>query len=183
VTLPAGEISWADEVVSFKVGDPAPDPKVKPAPQSVLGRPDYPGTNDGAAVRYDVPLGHGGWVVLKFTDNVLVDVPGPDLAIFETGPKVEPTSIAISVDGEKWIDVGTTTGATSLLDIQKYVQPHQKYVQKRMEFRYVRVVDAKRGLSNKSSTPGADIDAVGAIGSEPASMSPLEPSPGEQRQK
>ena len=35
VTLPAGEISWADEVVSWKDGNPAPDPTVKPEQKSV----------------------------------------------------------------------------------------------------------------------------------------------------
>jgi hypothetical protein len=172
VVLPAGEISWADEVVDGKVGVPAP--KVLVDAKAALGRPDDPSTREKAVAGFSVPLGHGGWVVLKFTDNVLVDVPGPDLVIFESGPKIEPTSIAISVDGKTWIDVGTTAGATSLLDIGKYVQRYQRYTPTRMEFRYIRIVDAKRGLSNDSRFAGADIDAVGAIGSEPVSMSPTD---------
>ena len=36
-------------------------------------------------------LGHGGGLIVAFTDNALMDVPGPDLVIVETGDKIEPT--------------------------------------------------------------------------------------------
>jgi len=55
--------------------------------------------------------------VLRFTDNALIDVPGPDLWVFEVGPSVEPTEVAISRDWTAWIDVGKIAGGTAGLDI------------------------------------------------------------------
>jgi hypothetical protein len=158
ITFPAGEISWADAVVSYKVGDPAPAEKQNS--KAALGRPDHAAASKDPEVKSDVVLGHGGELVLQFTDNVLVDVPGPDLVIFEVGQKVEPTDVAISTNGKTWIKVGQAKGATSKLDIGPVIKAGEK-------FRFVKLTDAKAGLSNKTKWPGADIDAVGCIGCEP----------------
>ncbi|MGM0631626.1 MAG: hypothetical protein ACQETO_00470, partial [Pseudomonadota bacterium] len=37
------------------------------------------------------PDGHGGELVVHFTDNRLIDVAGSDLYVFEVGPDVEAT--------------------------------------------------------------------------------------------
>src|SRR5439155_282011 len=57
-------------------------------------------------------LGLGGSIVLEFTDNVVVDGPGPDFTVFEnpflvrgttTGvPYAEPGTVSVSADGVHW---------------------------------------------------------------------------------
>jgi hypothetical protein len=90
--------------------------------------------------------------------------------IVECGGQIEPTRASISDDGEKWIDVGVARGSRSAIDIAPFVREGQR-------FRYVRLIDAKAGLSNRTRWPGADIDAVGAIGMIPAPVA--DRSPGE----
>jgi OOP family OmpA-OmpF porin len=159
VVFPGGDISWADVVVSFTPGDPAP--KRSRDPNAALGKPDYQGTDDAKDEATYVSLGHGGELVLELTDNVLVDGEGPDLAIFEIGPEVEPILVAISEDGKNWmIDVGRVEGSTCAVDIAPFVKPGQR-------FRFVKLTDAKAGKSNNSDWPGADVDAFGAINTLP----------------
>ena len=158
VVFPGGDVSWADAVASFTPGDPAP--KRSRDPSAALGKPDYQGTDDAEDEARYVSLGHGGALVLEFTDNVLVDGEGPDLALFEIGPAVEPILIAISEDGKNWIDVGRLEGSTCVADIAPFVKPGQR-------FRFVKLADAEAGKSNDSEWPGADVDAVGAIGTLP----------------
>jgi OOP family OmpA-OmpF porin len=155
VVFPSGAISWADAVVSFTPGDPAASRSRDP--NAALGEPDYQGRDDAADEATYVSLGHGGELVLEFTDNVLVDGEGPDLAIFEIGPEVEPMLVAISEDGQNgFIDVGRVEGSTCSVDIAPFVEPGQR-------FRFVKLTDAKAGKSNDSEWPGADVNAVGAI--------------------
>lgn len=149
VFFPYGDISFADEVVSFKVGNPEPIKGF--GPKRVLGIPDYE-TNDD---KNYCTLGYGGKLVVKFTDNVLYDIKGPDLFILEIGGDIEPVETYISKNGKDWISVGRTGGGFSAIDIVDYVG-------KTDVFRYVKVVDkGKKG----GRWPGADIDAIGAIGS------------------
>jgi len=155
VVFPSGDISWADAVVSFTPGDPAPQRSRDP--NAALGEPDYQGTDDAADEATYVSLGHGGELVLELMDNVLVDGEGPDLAIFEIGPEVEPILLAISEDGKNWmIDVGRVEGSTCAVDIAPFVKTGQ-------HFRFIKLMDAKAGKSNDSDWPGADVNAVGAI--------------------
>jgi outer membrane protein OmpA-like peptidoglycan-associated protein len=83
-------------------------------------------------------------------------VPGPDLYVFEVGPAIEPTDLAISTDGATWTPVGRISGGTATVDIAKVAKPDDV-------FRYVKVTDLKRACGGPY--PGADIDAIGAIGS------------------
>ncbi len=155
VVFPGGDISWADAVVSFTPGDPAPQRSHDP--KAALGKPDYQGTDDAKDEATYVSLGHGGELALELTDNVLVDGEGPDLAIFEIGPEIEPMLVTIGEDGKnEMIDVGRVEGSTCALDIGPFVKPGQR-------FRFVKLTDAKVGKSNDSEWPGADVDAVGAI--------------------
>jgi OOP family OmpA-OmpF porin len=155
VVLLGGDISWTDALVSFTPGDPAPTRSRDP--KAALGRPGYQGSDDAEDEATYVSLGHGGELVLEFTDNLLVDGEGPDLAIFEIGPEVEPILISIGEDGQNgMIDVGRVEGSTCTIDIAPFVKPGQ-------HFRYVKLTDAKAGKSNDSEWPGADVDAVGAI--------------------
>jgi hypothetical protein len=155
VVFPSGDISWADAVGSFTPGDPAASRSRDPG--AALGEPDYQGTDDAADEATYVSIGHGGELVLELTDNVLVDGEGPDLAIFEIGPEVEPMIVAISEDGQNgFIEVGRVEGSTCSVDIASFAEPGQR-------FRFIRLTDAKAGKSNDSEWPGADVDAVGAI--------------------
>jgi hypothetical protein len=164
VVFPSGDISWADAVVSFTPGDPAASRSRDP--NAALGGPDYQGTDDAADEATYVSLGHGGELVLELTDNVLVDGEGPDLAIFEIGPEVEPILITISEDGQNWtIDVGRVEGSTCTVDIAAFVKTGQ-------HFRFIKLTDAKAGKSNDSDWPGADVNAVGAINT--TSITPAE---------
>lgn len=137
-------------MVSFKVGNPEPIEGF--GSKYALGIPDYeanPNKNFAA-------LGYGGELVVKFTDNVLYDIQGPDLFILEIGALTEPVDAYISKDGKDWISVGRTGGGFSAIDIADYVE-------KAEVFRYVKVVDIKDKRGGR--WPGADIDAIGAIGS------------------
>lgn len=159
VVFPSGNISWVDAVVSFTPGEPAASRSGDPS--AALGEPDYQGIDDAEDEATYVSIGHGGELVLEFTDNVLVNGDGMDLAIYEIGPEVEPVLIAISEDGKDWtMEVGRVEGSTCAVDIAPFVEPGQA-------FRFVKLTDAKAGKSNDSEWPGADINAVGAINTSP----------------
>jgi hypothetical protein len=156
--FPDGDISWADALVSFTPGDPAAS-RSRDA-NAALGKPDYQGTDDAQDEATYVSLGHGGELILEFTDNALIDGEGSDLAIFEIGPEVEPMLVAIGEDGQNWVDVGRVEGSTCSVDIAPFVEPGQP-------FRFIKLTDDKAGKSNDSEWPGADINAVGAINTSP----------------
>lgn len=150
VAFPLGDASFADQVERYVSGDPAPRKSARD-PQAALGIPDVEGSRSGY-----VTLGCAGELVLNFDDNALIDVAGPDLYVFEIGPDVEPTALAVSNDGEEWLRVGRISGGKSEIDLAPYVNGET-------DFRYVRLVDLKSACGGQ--TPGADIDAVGAMGS------------------
>jgi hypothetical protein len=151
VVFPQGAKSFADRVVSFKPGSPFTTDARAKDPQKTLGVPDL------SADEYEnyLALGKGGILTVEFTDNYLVNIPGPDLWIFEIGPAVEATDVAISKDGKNWIHVGRVAGATAGIDIGPKVKAGDK-------FSFVRLIDANNDVGE---WPGADIDAIGAIGS------------------
>ena len=105
---------FADEVVAFSVAFVPPESgaRVPELPGIVLGPPgdSLPTTGSTSTVS----LGHGGWILLRFDDNVIVNGPGPDFIVFEnaffktfvpTDPNqaynvfAEPGSVAVSDDG------------------------------------------------------------------------------------
>lgn len=151
ICLPQGESSFADEVVSFTPGA-RPSSGTFAEPKYALGVPDYTSTNDPGFLS----LGCDGALVLRFADNALVDVDGPDLFVFEVGPAVEATELAISQDGRTWVEVGRIEGSRADVDIAPFVSPAQT-------FTYVRLINASRTCGGRHS--GADIDAVAAVGS------------------
>ena len=120
--------------------------------REALGIPDY----DRSTEDNYTTLGCGGVLTLRFVDNALVDIEGPDLYVFEIGPAIEPTNLAISRDGQEWIEIGEISGGRADVDISRFVEPGET-------FYYVRLTDLKTDCSG--AWPGADIDAVGAIGS------------------
>ena len=92
-------------------------------------------------------LGCAGSLVVRFADNVLVDVAGPDLFVFEVGSAVEPMRLAISQDGTTWTEVGDISGGTAAIDIAKTAKPGDRY-------RFVRVTDLKRACNATVSRRG-----------------------------
>ena len=147
VYLPLGKLSFADKVI--KVYHPNLKTKDK---EFVLGEPD-------GIISYEVrddsgiySLGLGGDLTVQFLDNALTDVNGPDLYIFEMG-QIEPTDLEISKDGKTWIKVGKIDGGVAEVDIGPFVKQREL-------FYYVRLKD----LKTKSGVPGADVDAIAAIG-------------------
>lgn len=152
VKLPLGDISFTDKVVSFKIGNPKPVPENSIA-KDAIGTPDF---NDTTVTGF-VSLGTGGELVLAFTDNALVNIDGPDLYVFEMGKYVEETFLYVSKDAKKWISVGKISGGNALVDIGDSTKVGEI-------FTYIKLQDAKTPTKDKS-WPGADIDAVAAIGS------------------
>lgn len=142
-----GELSFADEIVAFTVGRPASEAKYSD-PNAILGRPDGSGTKA-------LTLGCGGVVVLSFDNNRLVNGDGDDLYVFEVGDAVEATRVAISEDGDTWVDLGSVEGSTAAIDIDRYVPDGSG------PFRLVRLTDARAQCGGR--WPGADIDAVAAL--------------------
>ncbi|MDH3698110.1 MAG: OmpA family protein [Flavobacteriaceae bacterium] len=143
VYLPLGNLSFADSIVSFQPGRPEGR-----TPEKGLG----PAQGDANARTDCAVLGIEGILTIFFKDNAILDVNGPDIYVFEIG-KIEPTNLEISKNGQDWINVGKIEGGTAFIDIKDYVKPGET-------FNYVRFTD----LDTQSGQPGADIDAVAAIG-------------------
>lgn len=151
VFFPMGSASFADALVSFEAGDPASE-QASNEPAAALDTPDFESNGKDSYLT----LGCTGELVLAFEDNALIDVPGPDLYVFEVGPEAEPTGLAVSRDGEDWTRVGRISGGKAEVDIGPYISAGGEY-------RYVKLVDLRQACGGR--TPGADIDAVGALGS------------------
>jgi hypothetical protein len=151
-----GSASFADSVVSYTPSSGVSSPYNNPA--NALGIPDYSQADDNF-----VSLGDAGVLICKFTDNSLTTSGDNsyDLWIFEIGDQIEPTSVAISTNGSDWINVGYTSGATSGIDIDAYINSG---VVKQERYSFVKLTDL---MPHQSGSPyeGADIDAVGAISS------------------
>jgi len=64
-------------------------------------------------------MGRGGQVVLRFTDNLLIDGPGADLVVYEdsvlqgAAGVAELASVSISIDGASYTLLGTAEGTTA----------------------------------------------------------------------
>ncbi|MCF6348974.1 MAG: OmpA family protein [Flavobacteriaceae bacterium] len=147
VYLPLGKLSFADKVVN------ANHPKLMTQNvKNTIGEPDVIQGFLAEDITGIHSLGLGGSLSIQFIDNALTDVNGPDLYIFEIG-KIEPTDLEISKDGKQWIKVGKIDGGVAQVDISQFVKQGEL-------FYYVRLKD----LKEQSALPGADIDAIAAIG-------------------
>jgi len=139
ISFPQGPVSFADEVLDYKVGGGSKHPFDKP--DAVISLPN--GNVCKANKCPSFSLGKNGFITIKFNDNYLTTSgdSSDDLWIFEVGEVVESTAVEISKNGKDWISVGKVEGATSGY--------------------YVKLTD----LKGESSPPyqGADIDAVAAI--------------------
>ena len=160
VNLPNGKVSFADKVIDYEVGEFT---KIKAGfrglnPNGAIGEPDFDvkASESGECLGCNaVCLGCGGQLILEFTDNAIIDVDGPDIFIFELGV-FERTKLSISKDLTNWIDIGILEGGTSAVDISKYVKKNEL-------FYFIKLKGLKENCVG--FYPGADIDAVAAIGS------------------
>ena len=151
VHFPLGARSFVDRVHSVREGTKKPL-KTESDPKAALGEPDYQKPGDGRAFS----LGCHGEATFEFTDNAIVDGPGPDLYIFEVGRDVEPTKVSLSNDGKTWEQIGEIAGGRTSIDLADYGLAGRN-------FRFVRLQDTGQFCGGR--WPGADIDAIGAIGS------------------
>jgi hypothetical protein len=73
---------FADRIVTYLVGTIASPPATNSwQPGIVLGPPGNATPTTGSLAV--LSLGHGGQITLEFTDNEIVDSPGPDFIVFE----------------------------------------------------------------------------------------------------
>lgn len=161
VEFPQGAISFADEVTAYSVGGGG----VASANQNsslAVGVPNGP----------FVSLGDGGSIILRFTNNLLTGSGNSDLDlwIFEVGPDVEDTFVAISKDGINFTDIGKVFGATSGIDIDAFGFGTGD------QFAFVRLIDDTNEGQQSGASTGADIDAVGAISTVPVVIDVPEPA-------
>lgn len=171
--LPNGAVSFADSVTSFApgivfdVGEQAnvPFPAFLDA-GNTLGIPDVTQTT-GLNCFFDqttdnclfASLGVGGILTVEFVDNRLTGSgdAADDLWIYEIGPDIEDTFVAISMNGSTWIDVGKVTGSTKGVDLDAFGFGTSDL------FRFVRLTDDAAEGNQDGVTVGADIDAIAAI--------------------
>lgn len=158
IEFPQGSLSFADRVVKNTPGSPAPTNVLYTDPEDTLGLPDYPGGDNQPGA---LSLGRGGSIVLEFTNNLLTgsNSATKDLHVFEVGSAVEDTFVDISKDGVTWVSLGKVFGSTSSIDIDAFGFTSAD------KFRFVRLTDDPNEGSHAGDTPGADIDAVGAVSS------------------
>lgn len=152
IYFPLGRISFADKLVTFNIGTPAPVQKYRDSIQC-LHEPNY--------LNYQTPnfisLGCGGTLTVAFTDNGFMNLQGDDLYIFEVGPSREPAKVAISQNGIDWIYAGQIAGGKSSIELD------DAKIDSETVFYYLRITDLRDLCRSKSA--GADIDAIGAINS------------------
>jgi outer membrane protein OmpA-like peptidoglycan-associated protein len=147
IYLPLGDLSFADNVISHLLGSPTGGNTL-----GSIGVPDMFRENFSDGDPKICNIGINGVLTLEFTNNAIIDVNGPDIYIFEMGA-IEPTLLEISKDGNTWIQVGQIKGGTAMVDISASAKPGETYT-------LVRLTD----LNTPSELPGADVDAVAAIG-------------------
>lgn len=199
---------WADEVVSFTPGEGAGFGQ-NFFPDNVLGPPDPDPSlsefNASAKPQELLSLGHGGEIVLAFTDNFIVDGEGPDFTVFENvflntfdnnRPFIEAAFVAVSMDGVNFVEFpwDTTTfsgfaGVSPVLDNQHPTDPGVSggdsfdLADVGLAYaKYVKLTDIGDLKLEGSFNGDFDLDAVVAINSqegEPTSVSTPEAIPPE----
>lgn len=152
-----GSRSFADSVVLYDPGAPGrgtgdePDLRFQ-NPKKALGPPDHKENSQEGFVS----LGKGGSLILKFTDNLLIDEPGPDIMLYEVAPDTESVNVWISPDGVTFMSVGKASRASPLIDIGRAAEIGTAYP-------YIKLRDDFLTGEQTGAALGADIDAVGAI--------------------
>ncbi|MDG2336323.1 MAG: hypothetical protein P8Q97_19135 [Myxococcota bacterium] len=174
VDFPDGASSFADDSLRFDcLHSGGPCATLSQEPDWALGPPD----NEPGAGQ-ELTLGRGGLVELRFTDNVLTNSGDStmDLHIFEVGPDVEDTFVAVrptpetglllppgsDADGDGFHEVGKVAGATSAIDLDLMFTG---FAAGQLRFDAVQLIDDPDEGNPTGTAVGADIDAVGAVSS------------------
>ena len=95
-------LPWAHlptEAIVYTGQNPLKHPSMKP--QRALGRPNYRNTE----IADFISIGCDGELVSKFVDNVLVDVEGVDLYVFE----VRPLRRKLNLRSQQMVKTGSTS--------------------------------------------------------------------------
>jgi len=156
VTVPAGKFAFADSVILYDPGAPGretgdePDKKYQ-KPENALGLPDM--QSDSGFVS----LGRGGTIILKFSDNCIIDKPGPDLSIFMKAEKSESAKVWVSRKGRFYQFAGIVDSKNTLIDLEGKVSDGI--------YQFVKIRDASENSPDTSGALGIDIDAVCALNS------------------
>jgi len=119
-TKPADQVAaqepiGADLVIAYNPG-PGANAAYKD-PKKALGEPDLV---DQPCCEGMVQLGRGGSILLAFTDNVIVDRPGPDFQIYGESAKDDFLLVEVSADGQIWYTyprVSESPGGLDLADV------------------------------------------------------------------
>lgn len=139
VTTTCGSGAYANEVIDYTVGSPAPGIGFQ-TPSQILNFPD-----DSS-----VTLGCYGSITTKFNSGFM-DLEGYDLHVFEIGEVAESTNIEVSIDGVNWINAGNVSGGAASLDLSGSVSGGEVYY-------YLRITDL--GSECNNGYPGAELDSV-----------------------
>jgi len=153
------KISYADSIVFYDPGALGYHTGGEPAldyqdTDKALGEPDCKTDNDSGFVS----LGDGGTLVVKFSDNILINGPGADLQVFEVG-RDEHVDVWVSQDNKIYIPL--IKSETSDYTFEFNLQTENTYA-----YRYVKIRDIYDDIMSSDSTDqtaGADIDAISAL--------------------
>ncbi len=155
LVFPIGLYSFADSIVQYDPGalgldtGGEPDPLFQ-RPDLALGIPDCSADSSAGTVS----LGSGGTLIIQFTDNVLLDGPGPDLCILFADS--EAVNIWISQDSNIFRYAGKASIERPCIDILPYADRGFVYP-------YIKLRDDPLQGDEDDPALGADIDAVGAV--------------------
>lgn len=197
---------WVDVVVAFTPGEGAGFGE-NFFPDNVLGPPDPDPTltpvNPSAKPQELLSLGHGGEIVLEFSDNFIADDEGVDFTVFEnsfyvngdtTQPFIEAAFVAVSMDGQNWVEFpwDTTTfegfaGVTPTKDNQNPTDPKVSggdsfdLAEVGLPYaKYVRLTDIGDLKQEGTFNDYFDLDAVVAVNSMPGQPTSVAEAPSAQ---
>lgn len=190
---------WADGVVSFTAGINWSGFGENFYPDNVLGPPDP----DPAITVYSpsakpqeiLSLGHGGEIILEFSDNVINDGDGVDFTVFENvfyfwgteDPFIEAGIVSVSMDGLHFVffpcDTATFEGCAGVTPTKDNQHPSDPELSGGDSFdlsdiglpyaRFVKISDAGDMVQEGPFNGDFDLDAVVAVNSrkEPPNLS------------
>jgi len=161
---------WADDVIDYSPGNEVGTAYLWESnanPEAALGAPEY--IAEGGSGLF-VSLGAYGSVELGFSDNVIVDGSGNDLAVVEVG-SMEPAAVYVSSDdGATYTDIDATgsISGTNTVGDDIYIYTVTFYDLATVGLasaNAVRIVDLWGWLSPDYGSSGFDLDAVEALNS------------------
>jgi len=153
------KISFADSIILYDPGALGENTGDEPSQkyqntQKALGKPDCVSDNDTGFVS----LGNGGTLIIKFTDNILINGSGADLKIFEVSND-EDIKVWVSRDNKIYIPLKKTAHSNYEFDFGP--QTENSYFYKFIKIRDIYNFDQSPAKTDQAL--GADIDAVSAL--------------------